>query len=67
MLDLAIKAGIPIVGVHTDDPIHRCTVLQSIAGMKAYELDKYVKVLAAGVYWTDDQKLVDEEQYLRFR
>lgn len=67
MFELAIKASLPVVGVHTDDPVNRVRIVQSIAGIKAVELKASVKNLGPHVYWTDDPDLVTQETYLLFR
>lgn len=67
MFELALKAAIPIIGVHTDDPVNRVRVLQLIAEVKALQYHSTIKSFAPGIYWTDDPNDVTTEVYLKFR
>lgn len=67
MFELALKAALPVIGVHTDDPVNRIRILQSLAGLKAVELKSNVKTLGPNIYWTDDSTMLTRELYLLFR
>jgi hypothetical protein len=71
MLQEAIKARLPIIGVATDDPINAEAVLQSIAEPKLVSdfsnIASNGPVITGRVYWTFDDKAVTLTNYRRFQ
>lgn len=67
--ELALAAAIPVIGVHSDDPVHFEEVVQSIASVKCLRLhDKWKNTVAANsLWWTDDASEVTVELYKYFR
>jgi len=71
MLQEAIKARIPIIGVATDDPINAEQVLQSIAADKG--VIDFSSLTTSGVlqpnrvYWTFDDKAISLTNYRRLQ
>jgi hypothetical protein len=74
MLELALKARIPIIGVSTDDPINFAKVLQEVAispaaGERSFtpaKLSHTQTTLSTEVYWTDDADKITEANYYKF-
>jgi hypothetical protein len=65
MFTTALKAGIPFIGVHTDDPINFKDVLQSIAKktLMALPTNASYTVGEAYLYYTEDMKAVTVDMY----
>lgn len=71
MIETAIKANVPIVGVQTDDLINLERVLSHISGRPARRFilgaSGGVPQLAPCIYWTDDPKHASTDVFLAFR
>lgn len=64
MLKTALDAQIPIIAVHTDDPVNVLPILQSIAGKKVMQVPgKSAGMLQKALYHTDDMSHVTSEMY----
>ena len=64
MLPEALKAGIPVIGVFTDDPVNIGHVLQLIAEKKPLEFPgKLLKVIKEQLFYTFDQDVVTADLY----
>ena len=63
--DVAYKAHLPFIGVHTDDPVNVRTVLQQIAGKSLMVLptSKAAPVGDAYLWWTEDLTQVTTDMY----
>ena len=69
MIDLALKARLPMVGVTCDDPIHMEDVLQSIAGTVQHVEGKIPTNLWLQdlVFWTEDHKMGTSDLFLQLQ
>lgn len=63
MFELAFKARIPVIGVHTDDLVNFEAVLHQLTDFKVHQLTSATQKLAAKLYWTDDVDLVTVGMY----
>ena len=67
MFELALQAGLPVIGVRTDDPVNFEAVVQLIAQAKPVRLPKGWSssgaVITAGLFWTDIPEDVTVELY----
>lgn len=63
MLEHALSAKIPVIGVTTDDYLNFEVALHLIAKMTIKELPKNVKALGAALYWTMDVEDVTIDVY----
>lgn len=65
----ALKAGLPIIAVHTDDLVNLPKVLQSIAEKKASKLaSSGILALASDIiYWTDNEEAVTVDLYQKLK
>ena len=65
MFESALKAGLPVIGVTTDDPVNFETVLRHLSGSQVTRLTKTNKPKSWGkyLYWTDDQEIVTADLY----
>jgi hypothetical protein len=67
VFDLALRAGIPMIGVSTDDPVNLEAVLQSIAKIPVRQWTQKdgVAVLGPYLYWTSDPEFATPLLYKR--
>lgn len=68
MFDLALHAGLPIIGVRTDDPVNFTAVVQLVAQAKPARLPQKYQLgspaaLPNGLYWTDRGEEITVDLY----
>lgn len=66
MFELALRAGIPVIGVVTDDPVNFEAVLRHFSGKPVRRYLKSVDKLESVVYWTNDAEIVTPAVYSAF-
>lgn len=67
MFELALKARLPVIGVHTDDLLNFPIVLRHIGDRAIMQFAKGLKPTQPNLYWTEDEDLVTPEVYERFQ
>lgn len=69
MFELALKAGLPVIGVQTDDLFDFERVLAHLSGVKVVEFSKtaHGKSLGPYLYWTMDSSVVTSELARKFK
>ena len=67
MFETAINAGLPIIGVHTDDVVNFVPVVQKIAGRDiSLWTTAHAKATDRDLFYTQDEGIVTPDLYRRF-
>lgn len=67
MFELAVRAGLPIIGVHTDDPANFVRVVQELTGKMPYMIatnkSSMLSAATPSLFWTPESDIVTTALY----